>query len=377
MGIVSRALSVLHVPGTVVAPLQSPFVLLVCVMSSSSSPDLRRNVLTNTWVACAPSRGDRPIQTLQTDPAPAPSDAKTVEGCPFCPGHEDQLPDVLWQLAADDDRPWRTRSVPNKFAALSPTVPSGDTQNGLYHTRHNHGRQEVIIDTPHHNQPLAHMPVEQVTALLHTYRERYRTLRAATPGLYPFVFRNHGGRAGASMSHPHSQVIALDVVPPRIEREEAAAHARYQETGQCPYCEMIEREVAAQDRLVWTSEDFVIFVPYAAQMPAEMWVLPRTHEPEFGRITNKQCTALAPGLQSAVRSLDRYLNDPPFNLFVRTALTHNADAPYLHWSLRLQPRTSVQAGFELGTGVHINPSSPEHDAAQLRTATDPSDSGPN
>lgn len=338
-------------------------------MSTGSESDLRRDVLTNTWVACAPGRGDRPIKTQPSPPDAAPTEDTPVDGCPFCPGHEDQLPDILWELGAEADRPWRTRSVPNKFSALSPAATNGTTQTGLYHTRTNHGRQEVIIDTPFHNEPLSRMPVEQVEALLQTYRERYQTLRATTPALYPFVFRNHGGRAGASIPHPHSQVIAMDVVPPRIEREEQAARARYEETGQCPYCEMIDRELADESRLVWTNEEFVVFVPYAAQVPCEMWMLPRTHEAEFGRMDETQRTALATGLQTAVARLHRHLDNPPFNLFIRTALEYESNAPHLHWSLRLQPRTSTQAGFELSTGVRINPSTPERDAAALRTAT--------
>ncbi len=337
-------------------------------MATGSDSDLRRDVLTNTWVACAPARGARPLKTDRSSPQSTSSKARRDDDCPFCPGNEDQLPGVIWELAADGDRPWYTRSVPNKFAALSPVATSSDTQAGLYHTRDSHGRQEVIIDTPLHNQLLARMPVEQVKALLHTYLERYRTLRTATPSLYPFIFRNHGGRAGASIPHPHSQVVATNMAPPRIEREEAAAHARYDDTGQCPYCEMIERELAAQTRVVWTNEEFVVFVPYAAQVPCEMWVLPRTHAPEFGHMDDPQRAALAKALQTAVARLHRHLGDPDYNFFVRTALEYESTAPYLHWSLRLHPRTSVQAGFELSTGVRINPSTPERDAARLRAA---------
>lgn len=337
-------------------------------MATGSESDLRRDILTNTWVACAPGRGDRPLKTDRSPPEPASSEAHLVDDCPFCPGNEDQLPEVLWELGARDDRPWRTRAVPNKFAALSPVATNGDTQAGLYHTRGNRGRQEVIIDTPLHNQPVSRMPVEQVEALLHTYLKRYRALRTTTPSLYPFVFRNHGGRAGASIPHPHSQVIATDVAPPRIEREEAAARTRYEDTGRCPYCEMIDRELDVQDRLVWTSEDFVVFVPYAAQVPCEMWILPRTHEPEFGRMDDAQRADLATGLQTAVARLHRHLGNPDYNFFIRTALEHESTAAHLHWSLRLQPRTSVQAGFELSTGVRINPSTPEQDAARLRAA---------
>lgn len=328
--------------------------------------ELRQDALTNTWVACAPGRHDRPHKTGATPSSPSPTDEIPVEGCPFCPGHEDQLPDILWELPADDDRPWYTRAVPNKYPALTPDTPPSSRDAGLYRTRSNHGRQEVLIDTPYHYQGLAQMPTDQVEAVLHTYQTRYRTLREEAPNLYPVVFRNHGKRAGASLPHPHSQIIATDAPPTRIEREEEAARTRYEETGRCPYCEMIDEEEAAGTRLVWQNDDVVMFVPFAAQVPFELWILPRRHDPEFGRLTDADRPSIAAALHHAARSYHDHLDDPAYNLFVCTALQHNTDAPYLHWHLRLHPRTSRQAGFERATGLWINPSIPERDAAHLR-----------
>ena len=336
-------------------------------MASNYTPELRQDCLTNTWVACAPRRSGRPMKTGPDAISHDPADDTPVEGCPFCPGHEDDLPGILWEHEAPNDRPWATRVVPNKYPALSdapPTVTSAE--NGLYRTRPSTGRQEVIIDTPYHYQGLAQMSVAQVEAVLYTYRERYAALRTDAPSLYPFVFRNHGRRAGASLPHPHSQIIATDVRPPRIEREEAAAQARYDDTGQCPYCEMIATELDAEVRMVWQDDHAVMFVPYAAQVPCELWILPRRHDPEFGRMTDAERTSVATALQQASQRYYTRLDDPAVNLYVRTALEYNTDAPHLHWSLRLQPRTSRKAGFERSTGMQINPSIPERDAALLR-----------
>lgn len=338
----------------------------MCPMADEYAPETRRDRITKQWVACAPTRSTRPHKTGAPTPDHDPTDDTPVEGCPFCPGHEDQLPTVLWQRDAEDARPWQTRVVPNKYPALTPESDREAYTCGLYETRTSHGRQEVIIDTPHHHQGLAQMPVEQVEAVLHTYLARYHTLRQTDPPLYPFVFRNHGASAGASIAHPHSQIIATDVAPPRIEREEAAARERYDETGDCPYCEMIADELAAEARMVGSNDAFVVFVPFAARVPYEMWILPRTHEPEFGRLTDDACAALASALHEAVRRLHVRLDDPDYNFFVRTALDYESNAPHLHWSLRIEPRTSVEAGFERSTGMQVNPSIPERDAAVLR-----------
>lgn len=335
-------------------------------MASNYDPETRQDRITQQWVACAPERSGRPHKTGERDPVRDPTDDTPVEGCPFCPGHEEMLPSVLWELEADDDRPWTTRAVPNKYSALTPDAAPETQTCGLFQTQTNHGRQEVIIDTPYHHQGLAHMPVAQVDAVLQTYLTRYHTLRQMETTLYPFIFRNHGAGAGASIPHPHSQIIAPHFPPPRIEQEEDAARSRYDETGRCPYCEMIEEELAAEARLVGANDEYVVFVPFAARVPYELWILPRTHEPEFGRLNEDQRSSLAGMLREAVRRLHTHLDNPDYNVFVRTALDYESNAPHLHWSLRLQPRTNVQAGFELSTGVRINPSIPERDAAVLR-----------
>ena len=276
------------------------------------------------------------------------------------------LPRVLWSLAGNGrgSADWQTRVVPNKYPALTMEPAPRSEQCGLYRFQAGIGQQEVVIDTPYHYESWAHMPVDQVEAVVRTYLDRYRALREE--GLFPFIFRNHGSDAGASLPHPHSQIIAPNIAPPSIQQEEQQAQAHHAETGDCPYCEMIAEELDAEVRLVHTNEDFVTFVPYAAQAPCEMWILPREHEPEFGRVDASLQTSLADALHSALHALHVQCGDPAYNFFVRTALENNSTAPHLHWSLRIRPRTTVDAGFELGTGMKVNPSLPERDARRLR-----------
>ncbi|MEF8816446.1 MAG: DUF4931 domain-containing protein [Salinibacter sp.] len=335
-------------------------------MASSYSPQTRQDRITEQWVAFAPSRSSRPKQTIPDSDTPSPTEDPPVEGCPFCPGHEEMLPSVIWEMSQEQSPGWTTRVVPNKYAALASDRDAGGQSGQLYRTRPSQGRQEVLIDTPHHHRSLAQLSVAEVDAVLATYLQRYHNVRTANNDLIPILFRNHGARAGASIAHPHSQLIAPDFHPPLIEREEQAARARHADLGDCPYCVMIEKELDAEARLVWTSDRFVVFVPFAAEVPYEMWILPREHEPEFGRLTEERRTGLAQVLRTVLRRLHRSLADPDYNFFVRTALDYTSDAPHLHWSLRIRPRTTMQAGYEVGAGQRINPSIPERDAAVLR-----------
>lgn len=344
-------------------------------MTARYSPETRRDRLTNQWVTFAPSRSGRPQHTASTrdtetaaDVAEAPVEGP-VEGCPFCPGHEDMLPSLRWEWTEAGADRWRTRVVPNKYPALAPAPSSPSTSAGacdLYQSRASRGTQEVIIETPDHHQPLATMPVAQVDAVLRTYLQRYRAVRQDDNDCIPFLFRNHGASAGASIAHPHSQLIAPDIPPPLIQQEEQAAKARYDELGRCPYCAMVEAELEAEARLVRKDNHFVAFVPFAAEVPYELWIVPREHTPEFGHLTPSRRRALAETLRSVLARLRTRVHNPDYNLFVRTALDDNPDSPHLHWSLRIRPRTTVLAGYEQATGERINPSIPERDAAVLR-----------
>ena len=277
------------------------------------------------------------------------------------------LPEVLWELNGSNGTvPWKTRAVPNKYPALTPKHDAAEQACGLYRSRGGYGRQEVIIDTPYHYRSLALLPVDQVDAVVHTYLARYHALRQQENRLIPLIFRNHGADAGASLPHPHSQIIAPALPPPALQMEEHHAQRRYEETGTCPYCEMLADELDAEARVVWENDAFVVFVPYAAPVPYTMWILPRAHQPDMGELDASQRRSFSEALHQALYRLHCALGDPDYNFFFRTALTYKSDAPHLHWSLRIRPRTTVQAGFELGSGMQINPSLPERDAAVLR-----------
>lgn len=296
---------------------------------------------------------------------PDPTDDRPVEGCPFCPGHEDLLPSILWELEEPDGL-WKTRAVPNKYPAFRPDGEPVATAGRLQASRASRGHQEVIIETPRHHEHLAQMPVAHVEAVLTTFLHRYQAVRTETDDFIPFLFRNHGATAGASIAHPHSQLIATDVPPPSVEQEETAARAFFNEHKECPYCATIQKERTVEDRLVCTNDHFIAFVPYAAHVPYETWIVPRSHEPEFGRVSGSARTALARMLRTVLSRLRTRLDDPDYNFFVRTALEYESTAPYLHWSLRIQPRMTFQAGFEVSTGLRVNPSIPERDATVLR-----------
>jgi UDPglucose--hexose-1-phosphate uridylyltransferase len=223
----------------------------------------------------------------------------------------------------------------------------------------------VIVETSRHDGDLATLGAAGLRAVVDSYRQRYRAL-SGRPGVVATVlFRNHGQRAGASLVHPHSQIIAVTVPPPRLAAVAAWMRGRQAQEGHCVTCALLEAEAAEATRIVAQTPDFVLLVPFAAATPFEMWLLPRRHQACFGALAESELDDFALLLQSALRRLKAALGDPPYNFVVES--WGDAARDFAHWRLRIVPELTTPGGFERGAGLAINPSRPEADAEALRS----------
>lgn len=323
-------------------------------------PEMRRDPITGEWVVIAAERSKRPSDfTPPASPGP-----KGSANCPFCPGHEQETPpEVLaYREHGERDTPgWRVRVVPNKFAALNaaeePGVISGDD---LYFTRTGAGVHEVIIESPEHQDSWADFSITQATLALQAWAERYRELEADAGLAYVQIFTNHGALGGASLEHPHSQLIATPFVPPRMMHELEGASSYFREHHRCPYCDLVAREEESRTRLVERTENYLACCPYASRFPLEMWVLPREHTSSFGGTPLVRLQELGGLLRRVYRQLSLAADDPPYNAVLHTRPLRETgyDKSY-HWHLEILPRLTTIAGFEWGTGIFINPTPPE------------------
>jgi len=276
------------------------------------------------------------------------------------------LTDILLETPGRGDDPWSTRAVPNKYPALEPDGHSDRRTAGPYLTMEGVGKHEVIIETPHHNRQIAQMEVREVETVLETYHRRYTDLMTELSFAFSVLFRNHGEHAGTSLLHPHSQIIASNFVPQHVRRREEKAQSYHDQWGKCVVCDMIHFEREMQSRVILENQYFVAFVPFAAEMPCELWITPFRHASDFGSISDEEKGGLASILHKAIQKLYYHLNDPDYNYVLITASAGKAAEPQLHWYLRILPRLTMRAGFEIGSGICINPSLPEQDAELLR-----------
>jgi UDPglucose--hexose-1-phosphate uridylyltransferase len=314
---------------------------------------------------------------IATERAARPTDfkheaieANDLDKCPFCEGREDRTPPEIFALRAPGTAPntpgWRVRVVSNKFPALRIEGSTERTKVGLFTRMDGIGAHEVIIETTDHHRHLALQPDEHVADVIRAYLQRYRDLRGDARFEYALLFRNHGRIAGASLSHPHSQLIALPVVPKRVADEMDAAELHFGRYGACIYCTMLEQERQMGERLVFENEAFVALEPYASRFPFETWIIPKVHEADFGALRPEHELPLARVLRETLQRLNECLDNPPYNFTIHTIPYRWESTHAHHWYLEIMPRLTQVAGFEWGSGFYINPIVPEVAAKFLR-----------
>ncbi len=328
-------------------------------------PELRKDPVTRRWVIIATERAARP-----SDFAKAPPDPDTSATCPFCEGREDKTPPEIVAIrrpgTAANTPGWQVRVVPNKYPALRIEGSPEVSVHGVFEGMGGVGAHEVIVETPNHASHPSVMSPGEFASVLWMYRERYRDLDGDERFKYLLLFRNHGRTAGASLAHPHSQLIALPIVPKRAMEEMEGAQAYFAREGRCIYCDVLRQEQEAQTRVVWQNDEFIAFVPYAAWCPFELWIIPKHHVASFGEIQDSRILPLAEALQQVLGRLYAVLGNPPYNYIIHTAPYDNNVGRFYHWHIEVLPRLSYVAGFEWGSGFYINTVPPEDAARYLR-----------
>jgi UDPglucose--hexose-1-phosphate uridylyltransferase len=331
-------------------------------------PQLRRDPVTREWVIIATERQHRPSDYVHPNNHPAVPEFDP--DCPFCPGAEAKAGLEVLAYRPPDTAPdapgWWVRVVPNKYPALSQEGEPERQGYGMYDWMHGVGVHEVIVETPRHDLSISTMTHHQLCEVLWAYRDRCLDLSQDSRIRYTMLFRNHGTIAGASLVHPHSQLIALPMVPHEAEVKLKGLEAYYAFHERCAYCDMIRQELNYGQRIVAANDHFVAFAPFAPKYAFETIICPREHRRLFVEETRHAMEPLAQIMKDVMQRLDACLTDPPFNFTLHTGPVNTTPEPMFHWHLSIMPRLMIAAGFEMGTGIYINSTSPEEAARLLR-----------
>ena len=325
--------------------------------------ELRKDPVVGRWVIISTERAKRP-QEFPPEPAPR------REGvCPLCPGSERMTPPEILgyrQGGQPNDPNWTLRVVPNKFPALRIEGDLGKAADGIYDRMHGIGAHEVVIESERHDVDLFDLPEKRFEDVLWAYRDRLVDLSKDHRFKSVLIFKNHGAAAGASLTHSHSQLIALPVIPKRVMEEMNGCREYYRFRDRCLFCDIVVQEMEQKARIVEETGEFLAFAPYAPRFPFETWIVPKRHQCAYEMIEGDQANALAAVFRRTLRRLNLALENPPFNYIVHSAPFQERAADFFHWHIEIMPKLTKVAGFEWGSGFYINPTPPEESAKYLR-----------
>ncbi len=325
--------------------------------------ELRWNPLSRRWVTVAAERRFRPGDF---SPRRLPVQADPGRPCPFCPGNEEETPPALEAYGprvGQDEGRWRVRVVPNLYPAFAGSGPLEVSEQGdpLFLAAPATGLHEVLVLSPDHGASWADLGDHQAGLVMAAIRDRFED-HAAIRGIeYTQVIVNHGREAGASIDHPHGQLLAVPFVPGELERELSG----FAERPEGPLLvAVIEREEALGLRVVAADERVVALCPWWSGAPYEVLVMSREPVARLDQAAPADLAAVGRVVRDVLHRVRAVLGDVAYNLVVHSA-PHRTTAPF-HWHIHLLPALTTVAGFEQGTGVRINVIPPELAAQQLR-----------
>ncbi len=333
--------------------------------------ELRYDIASKDWVVIATGRARRP-ETFADERRVKQKISK--KDCPFCNVEDQEFPTLIFSKGekvslkkkGQVPKDWTTVVLPNKYPAFFPSSRlEKRTEGGIYQKMNAAGFHEIVI-TKDHDKQLAQFSVEEVKEVMDVYQSRYLELMKEKFVNYVSIFHNHGVEAGASIYHPHSQILTTPLIDVDLRNALINAEDYYKKNKKCIYCVMGEWERKNKKRIVFENKDFLVICPFASKSAFQMIVTPKEHQPYFERITEDQKWQLAEAFREAMRRLYEGIKDPPYNFYLHTAPCDGTKNESYHWHWTILPKTSIWAGFEIGTRMEISTIEPEVAAQHLR-----------
>ncbi|MBU4339211.1 galactose-1-phosphate uridylyltransferase [Patescibacteria group bacterium] len=324
-----------------------------------SLSELRQDLVTGAWIVVATGRAKRP-DDFKNKKEQKPDE--NLADCFFCDAAKMAKPVLVYEKSEGD---WTLAVIPNKYPAFDYSRKLDRRTEGPFSVVNGVGYHEVII-TRDHAKHIALMSTTQVMEIVNAYQDRYLNLMNKRFVDYISIFHNHGKEAGASVSHPHSQLIAMPVIDPDVYRSLNGSDNYWHQNKECVHCVMINWEKENKKRIIFENKDFIAFCPFASRSAFEARIYPKFHAPYFERITPASKIQLAEALRIVLAKINIGLDNPPYNFFLHTAPCDGKDYPHYHWHFEIMPKTSIWAGFELSTGIEISTIEPEKAAEFLR-----------
>jgi len=331
--------------------------------------ELRFDLVSKDWVLIATGRAKKPETFKKERKA---KEITSKRKCPFC--KKETFKDFILAFAGGKKilsgqklpKNWTTIVVPNKFPAVFPYHKLAEKIEGnLYQKMNAVGFHEVVV-TKNHNKSIGQFEIIKIKELLDVYHARYLELMRKPFVNYISIFHNHGPEAGASIPHPHSQILTTPLIDVDLKRALSTSERYFKKHKRCIYCEMGKWERKVKKRIIFENKDFVVLCPFASKVAFETIISPKYHSAYFEKITEKEKWQLAEAFKMALGKLYKALRDPDYNFYLHTAPCDGKKYDHYHWHFTILPKTAIWAGFEVGTRIEISTIEPEKAAEYLR-----------
>ena len=333
--------------------------------------ELRFDLVSKDWVVIATGRAKRP-ETFKREKRAKKEVSQRV--CPFDKIDTQEEPTlifshgkkVFFKIGNKIPKNWTTVSIPNKYPAFIPYLKlDRKSKDSLFQTMNAVGFHEVVV-TKDHKKQIAQLQISQVKEVIDVYHGRFKEMIEEKFVNYVSIFHNHGTEAGASIAHPHSQIITTPLIDSDLRKALVNSKNYYKKHRKCIYCVMSDWERKNKERVVFENKGFLVICPFASKAAFEMIISPKKHLPYFEKISDKEKLQLAQALRVALNKLYKGLGDPAYNFYLHTAPCDGENYDHYHWHWTILPKTATWAGFELGTGIEISTIEPEKAAEYLR-----------
>lgn len=313
--------------------------------------EIRRDDITGDHVIYSSYRNKRPLDKVKTSNDFDSKNNTYSETCPFCRGNEHENDDV--KDIIEEDGLWVAKSVGNKFPILDLS------------TEDIFGEHEVIIESHRHNGSYYNMDLEEFNNSFRLFKSRYTELSKREGIKYVAIFKNSKRNAGASLMHPHSQIVSFNMVPPEIEKEICVADEYRDKYGRNLYEDIIKGEEEYKKRIIYNGELFMAFVPYATRYNGEVRVIAKTKH-RIDQWNEEHINEISYIFKNMFKNMEQYQGDIPFNVLVHTRPIDNTTGDELRTHFHIVPRKYNFGGFELCTNFFVCGSDPDDLAEAFR-----------
>lgn len=323
--------------------------------------ELRQDPVSGDWTIVAPGRAKRPDDFMARLPKRKRS---PVKNCPF---ENPELSGRKAILTYPDHREWGVKVVENKYPVVTHKDKCGVfTKKGPHGFLPGAGHHDLVISRDH-DKNFPRLSKEDANLVFQAFRDRYLTLVDHPCIAYISIFHNWGHSAGASIYHPHYQMLSIPVVPSDVSHSLAGSARYYREHKKCVHCAMIDWDLKEKKRIVFQNDGALAVAPFVSRAPFEIRVFPKKHLSYFENTRDEDIAAVVEATQFALKKLEKNVGDPDYNFFIHTAPIQDKEKyGHYHWHLEILPSLSIRASFELGTGLDITSVDPRDVARILR-----------